>query len=118
MNKMKTLAKWAIPAAMVAMPLLTLAVELNVPTAGEALTLNNIKDIIITIANWLMTIGVVIAVLFLAWGGIKWITAGGDSKKVDDAKAIIKNGFIGLVVLFGIGIILRTASSLITRSFF
>lgn len=123
MDKIKTIAKWAIPAAMMAMPLLSLAQPipapggLNIPT-GNAITLNEVENIIIRIANWLMIIGVVIAVLFLAWGGIKWITAGGDPKKADEAKGIIKNGIIGLVVLFAIGVILRTAASLITRTFF
>lgn len=123
MDKMKTLAKWVIPAAMIALPLLSLAQPipppggLNVPT-GVGLTLSDVEDLIVTIANWLMIIGVVVAVLFLAWGGIKWMTAGGDSKKSDEAKTIIKNGFIGLVVLFGIGVILRTAAGLITRTFF
>lgn len=119
MNKMKTIAKWAIPAAMVAMPLLSLAQPpgLNIPT-GQAITLGEVQNLITTIANWLMIIGVIIAVLFLAWGGIKWITAGGDPKKADEAKTIIKNGFIGLVILFGIGVILRTAAGLISRTFF
>lgn len=122
MDKMKTIAKWAIPAAIVAMPLLSLAQipppsGLNIP-GGNAITLNEVENIIIRIANWLMIIGVIIAVLFLAWGGIKWITAGGDPKGADAAKTIIKNGIIGLVVLFAIGVILRTAASLITRTFF
>lgn len=122
MDKMKTIAKWAIPAAMAAMPLLSLALPINPPgvniPTGQALTLGNVEAIIIRIANWLMIIGVIIAVLFLAWGGIKWITAGGEPKAADEAKGIIKNGFIGLVILFGIGVILRTAAGLIDRTFF
>lgn len=39
--------------------------------------------------------------LYIAWSGIEWITAGGDSKKVDDAKARLTNGIIGMAILVG-----------------
>lgn len=122
-SKMKTIAKWAIPAAMMAMPLLSLALPitppgtLEIPT-GDSLSLAEVKALIVTIANWLMIVGVLIAVLFLAWGGIRWITAGGNPETAGKARETIKNGIIGLVILFGIGVILKTAAGLISRSFF
>lgn len=122
-SKMKTIAKWAIPAVMIAMPLLSLAQPIPVPEllevpTGDPLSLAEVKGLIVTIANWLMVVGVIIAVLFLAWGGIRWITAGGNPETAGKAKETIKNGLIGLVILFGIGVILRTAAGLISRSFF
>lgn len=40
-----------------------------------------------------------IALLMFVYGGITWMTAG-DSKRVDDAKNIIKNSVIGLLLIF------------------
>lgn len=40
-----------------------------------------------------------IALLMFVYGGVTWMTAG-DSKRVDDAKNIIKNAVIGLMLIF------------------
>lgn len=40
-----------------------------------------------------------IALLMFVYGGVTWMTAG-DSKRVDDAKNIIKNSVIGLLLIF------------------
>lgn len=47
----------------------------------------------------LLAIGVLAAVAFLIWGGIKWITSGGDKGKVDGARSTIVAAVIGLIVL-------------------
>lgn len=41
-----------------------------------------------------------IALLMFIWGGISWMTAGGEGKRVENAKAIIKNSIIGLLLIF------------------
>jgi hypothetical protein len=40
-----------------------------------------------------------IALLMFVYGGVTWMTAG-DSKRVEDAKNIIKNSVIGLLLIF------------------
>ncbi len=37
--------------------------------------------------------------LYLLWGGISWITAGGDKSKVESARNRITQAIIGLIVL-------------------
>lgn len=39
--------------------------------------------------------------MYLIWGGIEWITAGGDEQKVKKARSKITQGLIGLAVLAG-----------------
>ncbi len=41
-----------------------------------------------------------IALLMFVYGGIIWMTAGGEAKAVDGAKHIIKNAVIGLLLIF------------------
>lgn len=46
---------------------------------------------------------IVVAVVFffiLVFGGLKWITSGGDEKKVAAARAQITNALIGLAIVF------------------
>lgn len=40
----------------------------------------------------------IISVIMLIWGGIRYITSGGDSKKVTDAKNTILYAIIGLII--------------------
>lgn len=44
-------------------------------------------------------LGVVLA-LIIIYGGFIWMTAGGDPKKVEKGKDMIKNAVIGLVIVF------------------
>lgn len=41
-----------------------------------------------------------VALVLCIYAGFKWMTAAGDEKKVEDAKNILKNGVIGLVIIF------------------
>lgn len=49
--------------------------------------------------NYLIGAIGIIAVVMIMWGGIKWITAGGNASQVDDAKGKIKNAVMGIVLL-------------------
>jgi len=41
-----------------------------------------------------------VALLMFIYGGVTWMTAGGDAKRVEGAKSIIKNSVIGLLLIF------------------
>lgn len=46
----------------------------------------------------LLSLGV-IAVGIIIWGGFVWMTSNGDEEKVSQAKKILKNGVIGLIII-------------------
>ena len=46
-----------------------------------------------------ITIGALMVLLYLIWGGIEWITSGGDKGKTESARNKITQSIIGLVVL-------------------
>lgn len=115
MEYLKKVSKFAIPAAMMT-PFLALA-AVNYP-AGSELTLNKVQTLIETIANWLIVVGVVIAAIFIIWGGLRYMLARGDKTKADEAKKSILHGIIGAAVVLGVGVILNTTAALVTRSFF
>lgn len=55
-----------------------------------------IQNVIITI----LVISAVVALVFLVWGGFKWITSGGDKTKVEAARNTIIAAVVGLIVAF------------------
>lgn len=60
------------------------------------------EDIRVTIARIIRTalgfLGIVAVVVVIA-GGVVWLTAGGDAKRIDIAKKIMVNGAIGLAII-------------------
>lgn len=64
-------------------------------TAENALLLENIGIYINIILNIL---GVIILLIFL-FAGFLWMTAAGDPKQVDKAKVMMRNAFVGLVII-------------------
>lgn len=48
-----------------------------------------------------VTLGGLAFLIFLIWGGIEWLTAGGDKTRLETAHKMISNALIGLAVLVG-----------------
>ena len=110
----------ALTVIAVLMPVLVLAVlpVPTPPTSGEALDLDEIEDIVKRIAQFLIIVSVIVAVIFIIWGGVMYMAARGDETAVEKAKSTIFNGIIGAAVVLGVGVILQTLAGLITRNFF
>ena len=121
MKKFNKIAQIAVTAAVVLMPLLAFA-QLPVPTnpvaAAQGLTLTEIEQRIVDIAQFLIVISVIVAVIFIIWGGIKYVMAGDDSSAAGSAKTIIFNGIIGALVILAVGIIMQTLANVVARTFF
>ena len=114
-----TLAIFAVAAVL--MPVLVLAGALPTPTpptTGTPITLVEIENLIKRIAQFLIIVSVIIAVIFIIWGGVMYMAARGDETAATNAKTTIFNGIIGAAVVLGVGVILQTLAGLITRSFF
>ena len=120
MYKYQKLARTGIITAMALMPALVLA-QLPTPTSpfgGTGITLTDVQGLIETVARFLILISVVIAVIFIVWGGISYMTAGDDTSKASAAKSRIVNGIIGALVVLAVGLILQTLASLVNWTVF
>lgn len=82
----------------------------GVPTAQGG---NTFIDIISWSLNILLITGILAALFFLLWGGITWITSGGDREKLDKARRTIIYAIIGLTVVLLSFVILQTVGSLL-----
>jgi hypothetical protein len=52
----------------------------------------------------------ILAALLIMYGGLKWLTAGGDRGRVQDAKDQISSAIIGILIAFGAYLLLLTIS--------
>ncbi len=120
METMKKIMKVAVPVALVAIPFLVLAAlpQPTNPIGGAGLSLAEVEDLINKIARFLIVISVVVAVIFIIIGAVIWMTSGGSEDMAKKGKAYIRNGILGALVIFLIGVILQTISNLVARTFF
>ena len=80
----------------------------------RSITLETLRDIVRTIERFLITVGFSVAAIFIIWGGITYMFAGGNSEKATTAKTRLFNGIIGAIVVIGAYVILRTISALLS----
>ena len=85
---------------------------------GKPITFDELDNLIERVAQSVLVISVLLAVIFIVRAGITWMSAGADTKKVDDAKAQLKGGIIGAVIVLGVGVIINTIAAVVTREFF
>ena len=100
MNRLKKFAYAIIPAVP--------------PVQGRPIDLSEIQGRIQQIAQFLIVISMVVAVIFIVYGAIRYMV----TQDSASAKSIIFSGVIGAAVVLGVGVILQTTAGLVTRTFF
>lgn len=80
---------------------------------GEGLANTKIETIPQYIVNTLFLIAAFLAVAYLMYGGIKWITSRGDKIQVEAARKHIVAAVIGLVVVIGSFFILNVVFTML-----
>jgi len=92
------------------------AINIEKPVGSAVdIKVENIPQFFISI---LFVIGIVVAIAFFIYGGIKWILSGGDKTAVESARNHIVAAVIGLVIIIAAFFILGTVIKLITGNDF
>jgi|GEM_PF-2079760 len=65
----------------------------------------------------LVQLGAMLAFFYAAWGGLKYIMAEGDSKKVEGAKNMITQAIIGFVILFSAYVFMKIIDAVLGSQF-
>jgi type IV secretory pathway VirB2 component (pilin) len=60
-----------------------------------------------TAFDWIFYIAIILAVLFIMWSGIQWMTSGGDVGRIQSAKRRLLYAIIGLVIVLMSFVIVR-----------
>jgi|GEM_PF-3216392 len=98
--------KFVIPALAIKLPGLPDFAE---PGGDEtSYVIPYIGQYISAVYGWATLLVSILATTMIVWGGVKWLTAGGDSSKVSGAKTTITNALVGLLLAFGTYLILWT----------
>ncbi|MEN8253603.1 MAG: hypothetical protein ABFQ62_04480 [Patescibacteria group bacterium] len=98
-----------------------LAADFDIRTAGQGVDLPGSTNITDTDAGFSVFIGQILTALFaivglilliyLLWGAIDWITSGGDSGKVSNARNKMTQAVIGLIVFASVFAIIMLVQS-------
>jgi len=79
--------------------------------AGQAITLSDIVRLISDVVNYILIVAGIIVVGVVVWSGIMMATAGADSDQFKKGKGRLINAVWGALVIFGVGVIVRTLAS-------
>lgn len=88
----------------VVFPVITLAAGTTDIPAAQTLTNvepipdTSVENTITFITNWLFAIFLIVAVWFFIWAGFTFVTANGDTEKVNKARNQVMYGVIGVLV--------------------
>jgi len=66
---------------------------------SEATTKTQFSNVLSSVVTTLTVVGGLAFVIYFTLGGLKWLTAGGDKGKVEEAKTQMTQGVIGLVAI-------------------
>lgn len=80
----------------------TVLAQINITPRGQFNTLNSITvaNIISAVIILVLVIAALVFFFMLVWGGIKYITSGGDKAQTEAARSQITAALIGLVIVF------------------
>lgn len=117
--KMKKYLLISAMAMVLLMPLLVWA-QLPAPTVPivPGTTLTEVENLIRRVAQFFLVIGVILAVIYIIYGGILWMNAGSDTTKIANATTRMKQGAWGALIVLAVGLILQTLAGVVTRIFF
>lgn len=76
-------------------------------SADTAAQLCNLEEIFRNILAAIGSLAAVVLFIMLVVGGFKWLTSGGDAKKLEQARGTLTAAFLGLILIIAAYIILR-----------
>ena len=82
------------------------------------LKLNAANNIVGAIMTIILGLALALALIFLSWGGVRWIMSGGDKAKIEQARGTITAAIIGLVLALLTYFILNIVTFLFTKQSF
>lgn len=76
-------------------------------TANGVVTLDCVGPIIASIIFWLLTFAGIVALIFVIFGGFKFLTSGGEKEKVEGARKTLTWSIVGLILILSSFMIVR-----------
>lgn len=80
----------------------------SIPVSGTG----SLSQLITRIINIALGVVGVVAVVYLIWGGVTYITAGGDAEKAGKGRVAITNAIIGIIIVISALIIYNAVTGI------
>ena len=77
------------------------AQNLGLPGFNTGTPADNFGNLVARVMNVVMAFALLLVLLYLVWGAIEWMTAGGEKGKIETARNKITNAMIGIIILSG-----------------
>jgi len=71
----------------------------TMPTKGGAYGFPSIDSAIRSVINLALFFSLVLVLVYLVWGGVQWITAGGDKQGTEAARGKITGAVVGIIIV-------------------
>ena len=72
---------------------------INVSLDSAGFQIDSFGDLMTGLLNMVMFVAAILVFAYLIWGGVQWITSGGDKGKTEEARNKITAAIIGLAVV-------------------
>jgi hypothetical protein len=76
----------------------------------------NVNSLIRTVINWVLSITLGIAVLFVIIGGFRYITAQGNESQATEGRQTVINALIGIAIIVLSYVIVTVVANLVTQT--
>ncbi|MFZ1721061.1 MAG: hypothetical protein WAU07_00995 [Microgenomates group bacterium] len=73
-------------------------IDIGTVTTGTGFA-TDLGSVITAVLSFVMIIAALLVFLYLIWGGIEWITSGGDKGKTESARNKITGAVVGMIIL-------------------
>jgi uncharacterized membrane protein YtjA (UPF0391 family) len=85
--------------AVLALPVIAFAQAVSLPASGGQFGFPNIASAIQSVMNLVFFFALILVLIYLVWGGIQWITSGGDKAGTEAARGKITGAIVGIIIV-------------------
>ena len=90
-------------------------IDIPVPDKGtdESGAFGTLGELVTFVVNIVFGVGLALALVFVIYGGIKYVTSAGDQTKAEEARNAITNAIIGAVVIIAFRVLINLALNIL-----
>ncbi len=85
----------------------------GIPKDSDLSTVEGVFGLVQSVVQWLLIFAVVIGVIFIIVGGIKYVTAGGDSEQATQATRMIAFAAVGIAIILLAFILVQLVANIV-----
>ena len=85
--------------------------SIGISSAPELFQITSVGNFISALTSLALAVSGLLVFLFLVWGGLQWITSGGDKGKTEEARNRITAALVGLAIVASAWAVMQLVAS-------